>query len=398
MNINQPVGAVILNCLQNSYLNTLFRFFIYLQKNQILETEKRDSALRVNSGVEQPSQVNNESVARYKRSKKPVHSVDEFIDGILKGDRTLFSQAITMVESKLARHQELAQMIIEKCLPFSGNSVRVGITGVPGVGKSTFIEALGMYLTGKGRKVAVLAIDPSSERTRGSILGDKTRMETLAINENAFIRPSPSAGSLGGVARKTHESIIICEAAGYDTIFVETVGVGQSETAVHSMVDFFLLLMLAGAGDELQGIKRGIMEMADAIIINKADGDNYDKAMLAKREYANALHLFPPQESGWVPKTDVCSAQYNTGIDKVWKIVTEDIELTRSNGYFHANRQQQAVKIMMETINRQLLDRFYLDEKIEGKIESYKKDILADRISSYQAAQEMLDYYLRNRI
>ncbi|MDP4290279.1 MAG: methylmalonyl Co-A mutase-associated GTPase MeaB, partial [Bacteroidota bacterium] len=280
-----------------------------------------ESALKVNDGIEQPSQVDENAIRLFKAKRKKQLSVDEYVDGILKGNRIILSQAITLVESSLHAHKILAQQIIERCLPYSGNSFRIGITGVPGVGKSTFIEAFGTYLTSMGHKLAVLAIDPSSSRSRGSILGDKTRMEDLSIDPNAFIRPSPSAGSLGGVARKTRESIILCEAAGFDIIFIETVGVGQSETAVHSMVDFFLLLMLAGAGDELQGIKRGIMEMADAIVINKADGDNLLKAQTAKVEYQNALHLFPTAESGWNPEVETMSARKKEGMDRVWDII-----------------------------------------------------------------------------
>ena len=238
------------------------------------EKKKFQSALKVNEGIEQPSSVNPQLTNTLKEQKKTIFTIDEYIEGILKGNRTILSKAITLIESSLHEHQQIAQQIITKCLPYAGNSIRIGITGVPGVGKSTFIEALGKYLTNTGHKLAVLAIDPSSERSKGSILGDKTRMEELSVDANAFIRPSPSAGSLGGVARKTREIIVLCEAAGFDTIFIETVGVGQSETAVHAMVDFFLLLMLANAGDELQGIKRGIMEMADAIAINKSDGEN----------------------------------------------------------------------------------------------------------------------------
>ena len=254
-----------------------------------------ESALTERAGVEQPMQVN----PNFKRRKKAELSVDDFVKGILDGNRTILSQAITMIESENPAHIAMAQEIIERCLPHSGNSLRIGITGVPGVGKSTFIESFGGMLTSQGHKLAVLAIDPSSERTKGSILGDKTRMETLSTDPNAFIRPSPSGSALGGVARKTRESIILCEAAGFDTIIVETVGVGQSETVVKSMVDFFLLLMLAGAGDELQGIKRGIMEMADALVINKADGDNLPKAKGAASQYRAALKLFPKNDNGW---------------------------------------------------------------------------------------------------
>ena len=250
------------------------------------------SALSVSTGIVQPPDISEESIRLHKQKRLKQPSTREFLEGILSGNRTLLSQAITLTESSLPHHIELAQEIIEKCLPCSGQSLRIGITGVPGVGKSTFIESLGMHLIRNNRKLAVLAIDPSSERSKGSIMGDKTRMEELSAETRAFIRPSPSAGSLGGVARKTRETIILCEAAGYDTIFIETVGVGQSETAVHSMVDFFLLLMLAGAGDELQGIKRGIMEMADAIAITKADGENITRAERAKAEYSNAIAPF----------------------------------------------------------------------------------------------------------
>lgn len=355
--------------------------------------DKNKSALHVKKGVDQPSQVSKDAVSKLRFRRKPDMKAKEYIQGILSGNRTIFSKAITLVESTLPKHQEIAQEIIEGCLPHAGNSIRLGITGVPGVGKSTFIEALGMLLIGQGRKVAVLAIDPSSERSKGSILGDKTRMEDLANSPDAFIRPSASAGSLGGVARKTKETIILCEAAGFDTIFVETVGVGQSETAVKTMVDFFLLLMLAGAGDELQGIKRGIMEMANAIVINKADGDNRQKALLAKREYENALHLFPPDESGCLPTVDVCSALNSEGIENVWNMVAKYIEQTRTNGYFQKNRREQAVRIMFESIDEKLKDDFYYTQEIEKKIALLKKDVLQEKVSSYVAAQQLLDLY-----
>jgi len=302
---------------------------------------KIKSALNVMEGVEQPAQINTELVKRLRSKRACTLTAEEYLEGIVGGNRTLLSKAITLIESSLPKDQEIARQIIDGCLKkkqksefnqsisksvnqsiySAPSSIRIGITGVPGVGKSTFIEALGTYLTRQGHKLAVLAIDPSSTRSKGSILGDKTRMEALSAEPNAFIRPSPSAGSLGGVARKTRETIILCEAAGFDIIFVETVGVGQSETTVHSMVDFFLLLMLAGAGDELQGIKRGIIEMADVILINKADGDNLNKAKAARVEYANALHLFPPASSGWQPVVDICSAQSLFGIDHVWEII-----------------------------------------------------------------------------
>lgn len=283
------------------------------------------------------------------------------------------------------------------CIPFSGNSTRIGITGVPGVGKSTFIESLGGLITSSGSKLAVLAIDPSSERSKGSILGDKTRMETLSVNRNAFIRPSPSAGSLGGVARKTRETIILCEAAGFNVIFVETVGVGQSETAVHSMVDFFLLLMLAGAGDELQGIKRGIMEMADAIAITKADGNNINNARVAKVQYSNALQLFPEEGSEWSPKVITCSAINKTGLNEILNMIMKFVELTKANDWFYKNRRGQALYWMHDTITNKLKDCFYLHGTMKDYIGNIEKQVLDGKKSSFVAAQELLDYYLTKK-
>jgi LAO/AO transport system kinase len=301
-----------------------------------------------------------------------------------------------MIESSRSDHQEIAQDIIEKSLPKSGRSIRIGITGVPGAGKSTFIESFGKYLCKKGHKVAVLAIDPSSERSKGSILGDKTRMEELSNHSNAFVRPSPSAGTLGGVARKTRESMILCEAAGYDIIIIETVGVGQSETAVKSMVDFFLLLKIAGAGDELQGIKRGIMEMADAIAINKADGDNIDKAGLAKAQFQNALHLFPLHESGWKPKVLLCSAIEDRGIPEIWNCINEYEENTKKSKFFISNRREQAKYWMYETINERLKMDFYKNESIKSIIRNKESEVLNDKLSSFIAAHELLDIYYKN--
>ncbi|MFB6343978.1 methylmalonyl Co-A mutase-associated GTPase MeaB [Saccharicrinis sp. FJH62] len=359
------------------------------------ENDESYKGLTVNSGIDQPPAVN-PNLKKFRKKKKAVLSVDEFVDGILKSNITILSQAVTMVESNKQEHYQLAQEVIEKCLPHTGHSIRLGITGVPGAGKSTFIESLGMHIIKNGGKLAVLAIDPSSEKTKGSILGDKTRMEQLSFEPKAYIRPSPSAGTLGGVARKTRESIILCEAAGFDTIFVETVGVGQSETAVHSMVDFFLLLMIAGAGDELQGIKRGIMEMADAITINKADGDNIKKADMAKREYSNALHLFPPSESGWSPRVMTCSALHHTGISDIWNMLLEYLSHTKTNNYFYDRRKRQAKYWMYESINEQLKQNFYNEPDIKASIPTLEQQVLNEEKSSFIAARELLDLYFKN--
>lgn len=361
------------------------------------ENDPQYKGLTVNAGIEKPEAVNADSVKRFlKKGKRQVLTSDEYVEGILKGNITVLSQAVTLIESNKSEHQKVAQEIIIKCLPYAGRSVRLGITGVPGAGKSTFIEALGKQITGSGSKLAVLAIDPSSERSKGSILGDKTRMEELSSDPNAYIRPSPSAGSLGGVARKTREIIILCEAAGFTTIFIETVGVGQSETVVHSMVDFFLLIQIAGAGDELQGIKRGIMEMADAILINKADGDNYEKAQLAAAQFRNALHLFPPTGSGWSPPVLTCSALENTGVQKVWEIVNEYVKLTRENSYFQTRRSDQARYWMYETINETLRYNFYHNHLIKPTLARYEKLVLDNGMSSFIAAQELLATYFKS--
>lgn len=358
-----------------------------------IENDPSFKGLIVNKGIEQPPSVSPDAARRFLNRKRPALTVPQYVDGILAGDITILSRAVTLVESSLPQHQELARDIILACLPHSGKSVRLGITGVPGAGKSTFIEALGIHLINNGSKLAVLAIDPSSERTKGSILGDKTRMEQLSGMKNAYIRPSPSAGSLGGVARKTRETIILCEAAGYDTIFIETVGVGQSETAVHSMVDFFLLIMLAGAGDELQGIKRGIMEMADGIVINKADGQNIQKAQLAQAQYSNALHLFPPTKSGWIPRVETCSALLSTGIEYVWDMVMEYVHLARNNHYFDKNRREQARFWMYESINETLKTSFYKNPLIHEKLKELEGRVKRDELSSFEAARMLLDLY-----
>lgn len=318
-------------------------------------------------------------------------SANEYFKGIQKGSNTLLSKAITLVESTNSAHQKLAEEIIELCIPLSGKSIRIGITGVPGVGKSTFIEAYGLHLIkDKNKKVAVLAIDPSSSKSGGSILGDKTRMNQLSVNDNAFIRPSPSSGTLGGVAEKTRESIILCETAGYDTILIETVGVGQSETSVKSLTDFFVLLMLAGAGDELQGIKRGIMEMADVILINKADGDNIHNAQLAAQAYKNALHFFPANNNGWIPKVDTCSSLNNININVLSTIIDKFMELTVSNSSFYTNRNNQSKFWFHETINHALKSLFYNNPKIKTAIDPLEKKIIEGTISPFSAARKLL--------
>jgi LAO/AO transport system kinase len=355
-------------------------------------------ALSVQKGVVQPPSINPDMLNRLRKSRRKRLTADDYTDGILRGDRTILSQAITLVESSLPEHYDIAQAVVEKCLPASSRSVRIGITGVPGAGKSTFIETFGTMLTRlHGRRLAVLAIDPSSQQSRGSIMGDKTRMEQLSTDPDAFIRPSPSAGTLGGVARKTRESIILCEAAGFDTIIVETVGVGQSETAAHSMVDFFLVLMLAGAGDELQGIKRGIMEMADTIVINKADGNNVRKAEMARIEYKNALHLFPLSPSKWYPRVLTCSSRENTGITEVWETVRDYVSMTKSNGWFWERRREQAVTRMHETVIDTLKYSFYNHPEVQALLPELEKQLLEGEITSYKPALILLEKYFKTK-
>ena len=351
--------------------------------------------LNVLKGVGQSINGNEDAISRFRKARKKSTGLPEYFDGILSSNRTILSQAITLIESSLHRHQETAQKIIEKCLPYSGKSIRIGITGVPGAGKSTFIETFGTYLTSAGKKVAVLAIDPSSERSGGSILGDKTRMESLSADPLAYIRPSPSGGSPGGVARKTRETVILCEAAGFDTIVIETVGVGQSETAVHSMVDFFLLLMLAGAGDELQGIKRGIMEMADLVAINKADGDNIERAFLAKSEYSNALHMYPVSSSGWKPPVLLCSAAEKTGITEIWDNIIRYRDQCSMNGFFESRRNEQSKFWMYESVNNGLKQLFYGDPELQKHSSELEREVLQGKISSFLAADRLLDLYIR---
>ena len=354
------------------------------------ENDPDYKGLQVNSGVTSQPSVN---PYRRAHARKVQLTANDYVEGVLKGNVSILGRAVTLVESRAEAHQALAQEVIEKCLPYTGNSRRIGITGVPGAGKSTSIDVFGLHVLKQGGKLAVLAIDPSSERTKGSILGDKTRMEKLSQHPDAFIRPSPSAGSLGGVARKTRETIMLCEAAGYNNIFVETVGVGQSETAVHSMVDFFLLIQLAGTGDELQGIKRGIMEMADGIVINKADGDNIDGANLAAAQFRNALHLFPPTPSKWVPEVICYSGYYELNIDKVWDMIDRYFEYVKKTGYFQHKRNEQAKYWMLETINERLRHDFYSRPEIRALLEQKEMRVLNNEQSSFTAAQDVLDRY-----
>ncbi|MDR0206801.1 MAG: methylmalonyl Co-A mutase-associated GTPase MeaB [Bacteroidales bacterium] len=340
----------------------------------------------VQQGIPQPEPVS--PYLKVRRKKRL--STDEYVAEILAGNRVVLSQAITLIESKASKDIVIANQIIEKCMLNSGNSIRLGITGVPGAGKSTFIEAFGKYLTSIGKKLAVLAVDPSSERSKGSILGDKTRMEELAVDSNAFIRPSPSGLTLGGVARKTQETIILCEAAGFDVIIIETVGVGQSETVVKSMVDFFLLLMLSGAGDELQGIKRGIMEMADALIITKADGDNIARATAAKALYKSALQLFPKNENNWDVPVDTCSVFLKDSVENIWNIISEFEKQTKENGFFNKHRAEQSIKTFYDWINDLLKESFYSNKKNETKINKLLPQIRAGKVSPYHAGIELV--------
>lgn len=328
---------------------------------------------------------------RSMRLKTP--TVEELVKGIRVGNQSLLARAITLVESTHPDHREKAYGIIEKCLTMKGETLRIGITGVPGVGKSTFIERFGTMLTAMGKKVAVLAVDPSSTVSKGSILGDKTRMQQLVNDPMAFIRPSPSGTSLGGVARKTRESIILCEAAGFDVILVETVGVGQSETAVHSMVDFFLLLKLTGAGDELQGIKRGIMEMADAIVINKAEGENLKRAKQAKSEFEKALHLYPPKENNWVPRVLTCSSLEGSGIPEIWEMIEDYANENRASGHFDKKRKGQNRYWFQQTTETLLKGQFYEQVQVKKAISKLEKAVEELKISPFRAAEELLDAY-----
>jgi len=334
-------------------------------------------------------QEHKEDWLRKRKELKASRSVEHLFEGIQNHDRFALSAGITLIESQLESDKLLANELIRKCLPFSGKSKRIGITGVPGVGKSTFIEAFGKIILEQGYKLAVLTIDPSSATTGGSILGDKTRMHTLVREPNAYIRPSAAGNTLGGVARATRESIYLCEAAGFDVILIETVGVGQSETMVHSMVDFFLLLMLAGAGDELQGIKRGIMELADALLITKADGDNVKMAKIARASYANALHLFPPKENDWIPRTEICSSMTGDNLEEAWKLTDEFFRHNTMNGWIEKNRHVQDIAWMQETLNELILSGFYAQAGFDIQLNAIKQAVLSQEMSAFEAAEAL---------
>jgi len=322
--------------------------------------------------------------------KKANLTVDDYFNGIVSGNRAVLSQAITLIESKSARDEQIAQELITRILPQSGNSIRIGISGSPGVGKSTFIETFGNFLINQGKKVAVLAIDPSSRRTYGSILGDKIRMENLSRNPSAFIRPSPSGNTAGGVARKTRETILLCEAAGYNIILIETVGVGQNEVEVRSMVDFFLVLLLPNAVDELQVIKKAIIELADAIVINKSDGDQTAIAERTRKEYQMALHILSSKDEQWSPKVLTCSALYNQGIDEIWNTIEEYINYTMSSGKFELNRQGQLLEWFENLIKETILDNYFQDKEFQEKIAAQKEKIAHRQVSPLSAVREIL--------
>jgi len=333
------------------------------------------------------------AVPRKSKPRRRRLTIDEYVAGVLAGDRNVLGQAITLVESNAQAHFDMGQEVLRQLLPHTGNSIRVGITGVPGAGKSTFIEALGLHLCAQGRKVAVLAVDPSSTVTRGRILGDKTRMELLSRDLRAFIRPSPSGGTLGGVARKSRETILVCEAAGFDVILVETVGVGQSETTVRSMVDFFLLLMIAGAGDELQGIKKGIMELADALLVNKADGDNKIRANAARADYNRALHYLAPATEGWRTKAYTCSALNGEGIDAIWKVIDDFRQHVTSNGAFAKRRQRQTLDWVYSMVEEHLRASFFNHAGVASIRADVEYAVIEGRLPPTVAAQQLIHKY-----
>ena len=357
------------------------------------EPSENQSALSSSTSSGEVSSLNPNLDLHSKSGRQKTTPIAEYVKGIRNRDRVVLSKAITLLESTRPQHQEKARAILDRLLPETGNSIRVAITGVPGVGKSTFIESLGTRLVEDGHRLAVLTIDPSSERSKGSILGDKTRMGALASRDDVYVRPSPTAGTLGGVARKTRETIFLCEAAGFDVVLVETVGVGQSEVKVRSMVDFFLLLALAGAGDELQGIKRGIVEMSDAIAINKADGENRAAAEDARAEYEKALHLLGEPASDWQPPVLTCSGQTGEGIDEVWNVVTEFQRQMQASGFFRTQRRRQARHWLYQTIEQRLRDDFFSNPDVKATRDEIEAAVLDGTLSSFAAAEALLDTY-----
>lgn len=365
--------------------------YIKINTTELVQNSKDNKPSKTKNSVSISDTTDKASISKLNSKRQIPLSTPVLIERLVSGDRAALSRAITLVESQKSEHRKQANTIVQHCLKYSGKSIRIGITGVPGVGKSTFIESLGSHIIQQGNRLAVLAVDPSSTLTKGSILGDKTRMETLVGKSDAFIRPTASGVALGGVAQHTRETTVLCEAAGYNVILIETVGVGQNETTVHSMVDFFLLLKLAGAGDELQGIKRGIIEMADAIVINKSDGDNIERSNLARIEFDRALHLYAPKPSKWTPIVKQCSALEHSGITELWELISTYAELTTTNGFFRDNRQKQNQHWMLQTIETSLKNNFFSQPEVQKAMKEQLEQIYSNNISPFSAAQNVLN-------